>query len=304
MKNKIISAINIGTKKILIISVIIILAMVLIGVYWFKRGDACLTQSLFYNCQTQNKFAEVGTELTRLSDWSLRLEQRIPNVLKIDDNEGLFTFEHIKGDGGVGWTRIMKNGEIKDSLGFYTNYIEPVLTPLSGNTLIGSAWQWPQDSKLYNGPFFNYYLDFKTRQKIELKTRGRLIAKAGDGEKVLFLESECVKNPASLEIDHGCNNQNLSLRLVNLKTDLNGKVIDRYNEIKLLDFDKVAFSPQGDKLAISAKIESIDYDTKNEYWTIFVVDTATGKIIKQNNSLAKDRYPNLYWLDNENIIYW
>lgn len=278
--------------------------IIAIGAYWFKRGDACLTQPPFYNCQTQNKFNDTDMRLTELSDWSLRLEQRIPNVLNIDDNYNLFTFDHIKGDGGVGWTRIMKNGEIKESLGFYTNYIDPTLTPLSENTLIGSAWQWPQDSKLYNGPFFNYYLNFSTRQKIELKTKGKLIAKSANGIKTVFLESECVKNPASLEIDHGCNNQNLSLRLIDLKTDFNGKVIDSYNEIKLLDFDKITFSPKGNKLAISAKIESIDYDTKNEYWTIFIADAATGKIVKQNNSLTKDRYSNVYWLDNENIIYW
>jgi len=90
--------------------------MVFIGVCWFKRGDACLTQPSFYNCQTQNKFAEVGGELTRLSDWSLRLEQRIPNVLNVDDNENLFTYEDITGVGDVGWTRIMKNGDVKNSL--------------------------------------------------------------------------------------------------------------------------------------------------------------------------------------------
>lgn len=292
-------------KKIIpIVLTGIILIVILAGVYWFKRGDACLTQPPFYNCQTQNKFTETDTRLTELSDWSLRLEQRIPNVLNIDDNEGVFTYEDINGAGDVGWTRIMKNGDVKNSLGFYTNHIFPILTPLSEDTLIGSAWAWPQDSKLYNGPFFNYYLDFKTRQKIELTTKGLLMAKSGDGEKVLFLESECVKNPASLEIDHSCNNQNLSLRLINLKSDLKGKVIDHYNEIKLLDFDKAVFSPKSNKLAISAKIESVDYDTKNEYWTIFVVNVATGEIIKQNNSLVKDRYPNVYWLDNENIIYW
>lgn len=291
-------------KKILIFLVIIILIAISVVVYWFKRGDACLTQLPFYNCQTQNKFGETDTELIRLSDWSLRLEQRIPNVLNIDDNKSLFTYEDITGVGDVGWTRIIKNGDVKNSLGFYTNHIFPILAPLTEDTLIGSAWQWPVDHKLYNGPFFNYYLDFSTRKTVELKTKGLLIAKSNDGEKVLFLESECVKNPASLEIDHSCNNQNLSLRLINLKTDLNGKVIDHYNDIKVLDFDKMAFSPKGDKIAISTKIESVDYDIKKEYWAIFVADVATGKIIKQNNSLTENRYPNLYWLDNENIIYW
>ena len=291
-------------KGLLIIAAAIILIIVFTGVYWVKRGDACLTQPPFYNCHIRDKVTETDAELTRLSDWALRLEQRIPNILNIDDNEGLFTYEDITGAGDVGWTRIMKNGDVKNSLGFYTNHIFPILTPLTEDTLIGSAWQWPQDSKLYNGPFFNYYLDFKTRQKVELKTRGRLIAKSNDGIKTLFLESECVKNPASLETDHACNNQNLSLRLINLKTDLTGQIIDRYNDIKLLDFDKAAFSPHGDKLAISAKIESVDYDKKNEYWTIFVAEVSTGKISKQNNNLTKDRYPNLYWLDNENIIYW
>lgn len=291
-------------NKISIILSTIILLIILGGVFWFKRGDACLNQPPYYNCHTQNKFEETDSSLAKLSDWSLNLEQRIPNVLNIDDNYGLFTFDHIKGDGGVGWTRIVKNGDIKDSLGFYTNYIDPTLTPLSENTLIGSAWQWPQDSKLYNGPFFNYYLNFSTRQKIELKTKGRLIAKSADGIKTVFLESECVKNPASLEIDHSCNNQNLSLWLVDLKTNISGRVIDHYNDIKLLDFDKLAFSPQGNKLAIAAKIESIDYDTKKEYWTIFIADANTGEIIKQNNTLIENRYSNVYWLDNENLLYW
>jgi hypothetical protein len=71
-----------------------------------------------------------------------------------------------------------------------------------------------------------------------------------------------------------------------------------------LDFDKVIFSPKGDKLAIAAKIEAMDYDSKREYWTIFVADFVKGEIIKQNNSLVDNRYANVYWLDNENIIYW
>jgi hypothetical protein len=291
-------------NKALIICATTFSLIFLTAIYWFKRGDACWTQPPFYNCHTQNKFDDIGEELTKLSNWSSGIEQRIPNVLSVDDNQNIFTFEHIKGDGGVGWTRIMKEGEIKDSLGFYTNYIDPVLTPLSASTLIGSAWQWPQDNKLYNGPFINYYLDFNTRQKIEFKTKGRLLAKSNDGQKVVFLESECDKNPASFEIDHSCNDKNYSLRLIDLKKDINGKVIEQYNSTKLLDFDKVAFSPHSDKLAFSGKLISVDFDTPNEYWTIFVVDVMTGEITKQNNSLSKDRYADVYWLDNEKVIYW
>jgi hypothetical protein len=72
----------------------------------------------------------------------------------------------------------------------------------------------------------------------------------------------------------------------------------------LLNFDKVVFSPQGNKLTFAAKIESMDGDVKKEYWTIFIADTITGEVIKQNNSLIESRYSNIYWLDNENIIYW
>ena len=168
----------------------------------------------------------------------------------------------------------------------------------------GSAWQWPQDSKLYNGPFYNYYLDFSTRKTIELPTKGRLIAKSSDGKKVIFLESDCYKNPPVLEIDHSCNNQNLCLRLLDLTNINDGHFITHYAETKLLDFNHVAFSPDGNRLAIEAKIESVDYDTKNEYWTLFIADTKSGEIIKQNNSLIKNRYQNIYWLDNENLIYW
>jgi hypothetical protein len=66
----------------------------------------------------------------------------------------------------------------------------------------------------------------------------------------------------------------------------------------------VVFSPDSSQLAIEAKIESIDYDTVNEYWTLFIFDLEKGKIIKQNNRLAKNRYENVFWSDNENIIYW
>lgn len=275
-------------NKILLVTFILTLVAIVMNGY-------CLCQFFQY----QDKFDETDIELIRLSDWLATKEA--PEVFTLDDHEGIFTFDHI---GDVGWTRIMQNGEINDSLGFYTNYIDPILTPLTANTLIGSAWQWPQDSKLYNGPFFNYYLDFRTRKTIELKTKGKLVAKSDDGTKVVFIENECVKNPASLEIDHGCNNQNLSLRLINLSSNLTGVVIDHYNDIKLLDFNQVVFSPQGDKLAIAAKIESVDYDTVNEYWTLFIADANSGQIIKQNNRLMPNRYSNVYWLDNQHILYW
>jgi hypothetical protein len=66
----------------------------------------------------------------------------------------------------------------------------------------------------------------------------------------------------------------------------------------------MAFSPRADKLAIAAKIGSMDYNIKKEYWTIFIASTVDGKIIKQNNSMIENRYANVYWLDNENVLYW
>jgi len=278
-------------KVLSIVSVLAVLAIVISGY--------CLFQIFQYNHYAQNKFGETDIELTHLSDWLAAKEP--PEVFTFDDHERVFTFDHI---GDVGWTRIIQNGVVNDSLGFYTNHIDPILTPLTANTLIGSAWQWPQDNKLYNGPFFNYFLDFRSRKTTELATKGKLMAKSNDGNKVVFIESECVKNPNSLEIDHGCNNQNLSLRLLNLNSDLTGKVIDHYNDIKLLDFNQVVFSPQGDKLAIAAKIESVDYDTVNEYWTLFVADANSGEIIKQNNRLMPNRYSSVYWIDNQHILYW
>lgn len=289
-------------NKISIILSSIILLIILGGVYWFKRGDACLTQPPYYNCYVQDKLDSLDEIDNQFFNWINH--QNPPQVFSIDDNERIFTFEHIDGEGGVGWTRIMKNGEIKDSLGFYTNYIDPVLTPLSENTLIGSAWQWPQDNKLYNGPFFNYYMDFSTRQTKELPTKGRLVAKSGDGQKVVFLESECDKNPPVLEIDHSCNNQNLSLRLLDLTNINDGYFITHAGEDKLLDFNKVAFSPQGNKIVVEAKIESMDYDTKHEYWRLFIFDAENGQLIKPNNSMMENRYINVLWLDNENVIYW
>ncbi|MFW0862491.1 MAG: hypothetical protein ACKKL6_02790 [Candidatus Komeilibacteria bacterium] len=295
-------------KAVIILTIISILLSLLLlfclltGMYWFKRGDACLTQPPYFNCHTQNKFEEIDAEFNNLSGQILSLNE--PSIFSIDKNDDVFSFKHIKGEGGVGWTRIMKNGEIKDSLGFYTNYIDPVLTPLSEDTLIGSAWQWPKDSKLYNGPFFNYYLDFKTRKTVELPTKGKLVAKSKDGQKVVFLESECVKNPPVLEIDHSCNNQNLSLRLIHLTSQNDVYFISHFGEMKLLDFNHVVFSLDGNRLAIEAKIESIDYDTPTEYWTIFIADTETGEIIKQNNRLSKNRYEYVFWSDDENIIYW
>jgi hypothetical protein len=295
-------------KKIFIILTAFLLLIIAVGIYWLKRGDACLIQLPYFNCHIQNKFEDIDKEFNNLSGQIGSLNE--PSVFNIDKNESVFTFDHIKGEGGVGWTRIMKNNEIKDSLGFYTNYIDPILTPLSENTLIGSAWQWPQDSKLYNGPFYNYYLDFRTRKKIELPTKGRLISKSTDGQKVVFLESDCDKYPLTPETDRNCNNRDLSLRLIDLKDDVEGITINHYYEInrqedkKFLDFGKAMFSPNNKRLAIEVKIEEIDYDTPNEYWTLFIADTETGEIIKQNNRLSKNRYEHVFWLDDENIIYW
>ncbi len=295
-------------KKFFIILIAFLLLIIAVGIYWLKRGDACLIQPPYFNCHIQNKFEDIDKEFNNLSGQIGSLNE--PSVFNIDKNENIFSFDHIKGEGGVGWTRIMKNNEIKDSLGFYTNYIDPILTPLSENTLIGSAWQWPQDSKLYNGPFFNYYLDFRTRKKIELPTKGRLISKSADGQKVVFLESDCDKYPLTPETDRNCNNQDLSLRLIDLKNNVEGLTINHYYEMnrqedkKFLDFGKSIFSPNNKKLAIEVKIEEIDYDIPNEYWTLFIADTETGEIIKQNNRLSKNRYEYVFWLDDENIIYW
>jgi len=291
-------------RKICIILAITILTTVAIFIYWFKRGDACLTQPPYFNCHTQNKFDDIDNEFNNLSGQILSLNE--PSIFSIDKYDGIFSFDHIGEDTdfGVGWTRVMQNEEIKDSLGFYTNYIDPILTPLSENTLIGSARQCPQDSKLYNGPFFNYYLDFRTRKTVELPTKGKLVAKSQDGQKAVFLESECDKNPPVLEIDHSCNNQNLSLRLIDLSTQNDGHFITHFEETKLLDFNHVTFSPDSNRLVIEAKIESIDYDTLHEYWTLFIVDTNTGEIIKQNNKLSENRYEYVLWSDNENVVYW
>jgi len=295
-------------KKFFIILTVFLLLVIAVGIYWFKRGDACLTQSPYFNCHIQNKFEDIDKEFNNLSGQIGSLNE--PSVFNIDKNESVFTFDHIKGEGGVGWTRIMKNEEVKDSLGFYTNYIDPIITPLSENTLIGSAWQWPQDSKLYNGPFYNYYLDFRTRKKIELPTKGRLISKSADGQKVVFLESDCDKYPLTPETDRNCNNQDLSLRLIDLNDSVEGITVNHYYEMnrqedkRFLDFGKAMFSPNNKKLAIEVKIEEIDYDTPNEYWTLFIADTETGEIIKQNNRLSKNRYEYVFWLDDENIIYW
>ena len=300
-------------KKILIIVAATASIIILAGVYWLERGDACFAQKPFYNCHTQNKFEAIDAEFINLSGQIGSLTE--PSIFSVDKNEGLFSFEHIKGEGGVGWTRIMKNGEVKNSLGFYTNYIDPILTPLSENTLIGSAWQWPQDSKLYNGPFLNYYLDFRTRETTELPTKGRLIAKSQDGQKVVFLESACVKELLQAEQSADCNNLDLSLRLIDLTSDLHGMMINHYYAmnrwtdqgppyIGFLDFGQATFSPDGTKLAIEVKIEEIDYDTPTEYWTLFIANTETGEIIKQNNRLSKNRYEHVFWLDDENIIYW
>lgn len=291
-------------RKICIILAIIILAIVAIFIYWFKRGDACLIQPPYFNCHIQNKLDDIDNEFNNLSGQILSFNQ--PSIFSIDKHDDIFSFDHIGEDTdfGVGWTRIMQNGEIKDSLGFYTYYIDPILTPLSRDTLVGSAWYYPQDSKLYNGPFTNYYLDFRTRKTVELPSKGKLVAKSSDGEKVVFLESECVKNPPVMEINHSCNNQNLSLRLLNLDDINDGFFITRFKETKLLDFNHIVFSPDSSRLAIEAQIESVDYDTKNEYWTLFVFDTEKGEIIKQNNRLSKDRYENVFWSDSENVIYW
>ncbi len=295
---KIKAMITIFTKnKILsIVSGLAILAIVVSGY--------CLFQLFQY----QNKFDETNIELIRLSDWLA--SNPLPEIFTVDENEVVFSFEHMDFEGGVGWTRIMKNGEIKDSLGFYTNYIDPILSPLTADTLIGSAWQWPQDSKLYNGPFFNYYLNFRTRTTTELPTKGRLIAKSQDGKKVVFLESACIKERLQEDQLASCNNLDLSLRLVDLTSDLDGIMINHYyamnrqEDKRFLDFGQADFSPDNKRLVIEVKIEEIDYDTPNEYWTLFIADTETGEIIKQNNRLMSNRYSNVHWLDNEHILYW
>jgi hypothetical protein len=260
----------------------------------------------------QEKFKIIENRLDELGNWFA--DTNSLEVFHIDQNEDVFTFEHIDGEGGVGWTRIMQNGEIEDSLGFYTNYIDPILTPLSAETLIGSAWQWPFDSKLYNGPFYNYYLDFETRKELELSTRGRLIAKSSDGRKVVFIESACDKEYIS-KPSADCNNLDLSLRLIDLDGDLAGVMINHYYAMnqwtdkslvypKFLDFGRVAFSLDNRRLAIEVKIEEIDYDTPKEYWTLFIADTESGEIIKRNNRLVLNRYRGVYWLDNESVLSW
>lgn len=297
-------------NKISITLSILILLIIGGGVYWFKKGDACLAQPPFYNCRTQDKFAEIDKRLIEISDWSLRLEQKKPNILNIDDNYGRFTFAHVIDGQQPVLTKIIKDGVTKNALGFYDDYIDPVfyldpeITSLATDRLIASIWFQPRDTKLYNGPFTNYFLDFSNREIKKLDIMGKLLAKSADGRKVVFLENECVKNPASLEIDHGCNNQNLSLRLIDLTSQNDGHFITHFEEAKLLDFNHVTFSPDGGRLAIEAKIESIDYDTPHEYWTLFIADTKTGEIIKQNNHLAKNRYEYVFWLDNESLIYW
>jgi|GEM_PF-2303641 hypothetical protein len=295
-------------NKICIILATILLAIIIIFIYWFKRGDACLAQPPYFNCHTQNKFEEIDRELIDLSGQIGSLNE--PSIFSVDKNEGVFSFEHIKND----QTRIIKNGKIKDSLELYTNYIDPTLTPLSENTLIVSAWQWPHDSKLYNGPFFNYYLDFRNGKTIELLTKGRLVAKSQDGKKAVFLESSCVKEQLQEDRLASCNNLDLSLRLVNLTSNSQDIMINHYYAINqwfdqgppyvsFLDFGKAAFSPNGTKLAIEIKIKEIDHNTSNEYWTLFVADTKTGEIVEKNNRLSKNRYKYVYWLDNEDIIY-
>ncbi|MFA5248222.1 MAG: hypothetical protein WC415_03180 [Patescibacteria group bacterium] len=312
MKNKILSIISVVS---FIISIALLL-LILIIFYWFKRGDACLTQVPFYDCHTQNKFSEINTEFTRLSDWSSSLEQKIPNILNVNNNENIFTYENVNSEGDVGWTRILKEGNINNSLGFYTNNIPPILTPLSENTLIGSAWQWPQDSKFYNGPFLNYYLDFKTRKTIELSTKGRLVAKSQDGKKVVFLESSCVKEHLQENQLASCNNLDLSLRLIDLTPDLQDIMINHYyamNQwfeqgppyVNFLDFGKVVFSPNNARLAIEIKVKelNINRNISDEYWTLLIADTKTGEIIKRDSRLSKNSYEYIFWLDNENIIY-
>jgi hypothetical protein len=280
------------------IGILILFVLIIAGIAF------CLGLFFHSNSRTQSKFKEIDAEFNNLSGQILSLNE--PSIFNIDKNEGIFSFNHIGEDTdfGVGWTRIMQNGEIKDSLGFYTNYIDPILTPLSKDTLIGSAWQWPQDSKLYNGPFTNYHLDFRTRKTNVLPTKGRLIAKSPDGDKAVFLESECDKNPEAMEIDHGCNNENLSLRLIDLPSENDGYFITHFGHTKLLDFNYAVFSPDGSRFAFESKIEEMDYDTPTEYWTLFIADTATGEIIKQNNRLSPNRYEYVFWADNENVVYW
>jgi len=54
-------------NKISIILSSIILLIIFGGVYWLKRGDACLAQPPYYSCHIQNKFEEIEAEFNNLS---------------------------------------------------------------------------------------------------------------------------------------------------------------------------------------------------------------------------------------------
>lgn len=299
-------------NKICIILTIILLVIISIFIYWFKRGDSCLTQPPYFNCHTQNKFEQIDNELNNLSEQIENFNK--PSILNIDENEVFFSFENIKDE--TGWTRIMKNNTVKDSLKIYINQADPIITPLSENTLIVSISKWPQDSDLYNGPFFNYYLDFQTGEIVELVTEGRIITKSQDGEKVIFLESACDKEHIP-EPSANCNNIYLSLRAVDLILDLQGTMINHYyvmNQwtdqgppyVNFLDFGRAVFSPDNTKLAIEIKIKEVDIDRgiSDEYWALLVADTETGEILKRDGKLSKNSYEYIFWPDNENIFYW
>jgi hypothetical protein len=299
-------------NKIFIVLSIILLLIFSTIIYLFKRGDNCLTQPPYFNCHTQNKFEKIEGELNNLSEQIENFNK--PSVLNINESEIIFSFDHIKDE--VGWTRIMKNNTIKNSLKLYTNQTDPIIAPLSENTLIISVPQWPQNLNLYNGPLSNYFLNFQTGQTIELITKGRLIAKSQDGQKIIFLESACDKEYIP-EPSASCNNINLSLRVVDLTSDLNGIMINHYYAMNqwfeegppyanFLDFGQAVFSPDNTKLAIEIKIKLVDADNdiSDEYWTLLVADTKTKDIIKKSDNLSENSYKHIFWLNSEDIFYW
>ena len=72
-------------RKICIVLALIILAIVAIFIYWFKRGDACLTQPPYFNCHTQNKLDDIDNEINNLSGQILSLNE--PSIFNIDKYE-------------------------------------------------------------------------------------------------------------------------------------------------------------------------------------------------------------------------
>lgn len=302
-------------NKICIISITVLLVIIAIFIYWLKCGDACLAQLPYFNCYTKNKFEEIDKELTNQLKQIKNLNE--PSIFSISSNENIFSFKHIDGKSKSGLMKIMKNGEMENSFEIYTNNTDPMLTPLSENALVISIWQWSHDSGPYNGPFLNYYLDFKTGKTVELLTKGRLISKSQNGQKAVFLESACIKERLQEDKLTNCNNLNLSLRVVDLTGELADVVVNHYyamNQwvdqgppyVDFLDFGEAVFSPDNTKLAIEIKIKEVDIDRNmlDEYWTLFVADTEIGEIIEKDSKLSKNSYEYIYWLDNKKIIYW